>query len=163
MLVALPPVLLGLSLSATYLLAAMRGQVVIGGPTPVEQGPSIDQMAAIMMGVASLTAGALAAMSLAIASRRRLPLWAHPWTASAAMGILAALSIAADDVPHLMSPLLDTVVGLSVLLLLVFAIGVAGWLDVVLGGLAGLSAAMAISLLLVFACGADHEEPSQAE
>jgi hypothetical protein len=132
----------------------MRGQVVIGGPTPVEQGPSIDQMAAIMMGVASLTAGALAAMSLAIASRRRLPLWAHPWTASAAMGILAALSIAADDVPYLMSPLLDTVVGLSVLLLLVFAIGVAGWLDVLLGGLAGLSAAMAISLLLVFAASA---------
>ena len=56
--------------------------------------------------------------------------------------------------PYLVSPLLDTVVGLCVLLLLVFAIGVAGWLDVLLGGLAGLSAAMAISLLLVFAASA---------
>ena len=150
-LAALPPVLFGLSLSASYLQAALRGQVVIGGPTPLEQGPSTSPMVAIIVGVAVLAAGALVAVVRAIATRRRLPFWANSWTASAAMGILAALNIAADDVPHLMSPLLDTVVGTAALLLLGVAVGIAGWFGVLLGGLAGVSAVMPISLLLTFA------------
>jgi len=104
--------------------------------------------------VAVLAAGALGAVGLAITTMRRLSIWAHSWTASASMGIPAALSIAADDEPHLISPLLDTVVGSTVLLLLGVAIGIAGWYAVHLGGPARITVAMPISLLLTSAASA---------
>jgi hypothetical protein len=111
-------------------------------------------MWAIGVGVALLTVGALVAVGLALTRRQPLPSWGHTWTASATTAILAALMIAGDDVPYLISPLADTLLGSALLLMLGLAIIAAGRSSPFLGGMAGLSAAIPMTLLLVFAASA---------
>jgi hypothetical protein len=147
---ALPPLVLGFSLSATHFWVLLRGQLVIGGSTPVDAMPTMGPLVVICLGTTVLTIGALAAVVLGPLAGQPLPLWGHTWTPSACMSILATLMIAGDDVPHLVSPFMDQLIGSLVVLLLGLSIAAAGWRSPLLGGLASLSATIPLSLLLVF-------------
>ncbi len=55
------------------------------------------------------------------------------------MAILCALIAVADDSPYLVSPVIDVLIVIALLLMLGAALGAAGWRGPLLGGLAGLS------------------------
>jgi len=147
-LAALPPVLLGLSMAVSALSRVPLSQLVIGGPTPVHYTGIITE--GMMVGIGAL---GLAALVLVVggvaAAAQRLPLWGHTWIGTAVMIIVFALMVAADDLPYLVSPVIDVLIMLALLLLLAAAIGVAGWRGPWLGGLAGLSTTMILSLVVV--------------
>ncbi len=149
LLAALPPVLLGLSIAIPLLLRAPLSRLVVGGPTPVHYSPGI-----ITGGMAvGIGAMALAALILVIggvvAVARRLPLWGTTWVGTTVMVIVFALMVAADDLPYLVSPVIDVLIMMALLLLLGAALGAVGWRGPSLGGLAGLSTTMILSLVVV--------------
>lgn len=96
---------------------------------------------------------ALAALTLVIggvvAAVRRLPSWGHTWIGTAVMVIVFALMVAADDLSYLVSPVIDVLIMLALLLRLGAALGAVGWRGPLLGGLAGLSTTMILSLVVV--------------
>jgi hypothetical protein len=148
-LAALPPALLGLSIAISLLLRAPLSRLVIGGPTRVHYSPGI-----ITGGMAiSIGAMALAALTLVIggvvAVARRLPLWGTTWIGTAVMVIVFALVIAADDLPYLVSPVIDVLIMMALMLLLGAALGAVAWRGPLLGGLAGLGTIMILSLVVV--------------
>ncbi|MBC8248087.1 MAG: hypothetical protein H8E90_00280 [Anaerolineales bacterium] len=146
LLAALPPALFGLSITVFFLLMAPLGRLVIGGPTRVHYVPPINAMAGVgMVLLATLTvvAGSM------VAAVRRLPVWGHAWTGAAVMAILFVLMIASDDRPYLVSPAVDVMIVTALLLMMGAALGAAGWRGPLLGGLAGLSAVMILSLVVV--------------
>jgi len=149
LLAALPPVLLGLSIGISLLLRAPLSQLVIGGPTRVHYSPGIIT-GAMMVGIGAM---ALAALILVIggvvAVARRLPLWGHTWVGTTVMVIVFALMVAADDLPYLVFPVIDMLIMLALMLLLAAALGAVGWRGPLLGGLAGLSTTMILSLMVV--------------
>jgi hypothetical protein len=149
-LAALPPVIFGLGTTITLLLMAlMGGRLVIGGPTRVRFGsPDLNVFLAIGIGVALLVALTLVVGGL-LAVVRRLPAWGYTWTGSAVLVVMSGLSVAAEDLPYLVSPVIDVVIMLVLLAMLAVAIGVAGWRGPLLGGLAGLSVTMILSLGIV--------------
>lgn len=148
-LAALPPVLLGLSIAIPLLLRASLSQLVIGGPTPVHYSPGIIT-GGMAVGIGAIV---LAALTLVIggvvAVARRLPLWGYTWVGTTVMVIVAALMVAADDLPYLVSPLIDVLITMALMLLLAAALGAVGWRGTLLGGLAGLSTTMILSLVVV--------------
>ena len=95
----------------------------------------------------------LAALILAIggvvAVARRLPLWGYTWVGTTVMVIVFALVVAAEDLPYLVSPVVDVLIMMALLLLLGAALGAVGWGGPLLGGLAGLSTTMILSLVVV--------------
>ena len=141
-LAALPPAIFGLSITLLFLLA-------IGLPTRVRYGPGINTALALGIGVLLLATLALAIGGV-VATARRLPIWGHAWTGAAAMSILFVLMLASDDRPHLVSPAVDGLILIALLLMMGGALGMAGWRGPLLGGLAGLSTTMIISLVVVF-------------
>ncbi len=149
LLAALPPVLLGLSIGISLLLRAPLSQLVIGGPTRVHYSPGV------ITGGMMVTIGliGLAALILVIggvvAVTQRLPLWGTTWVGATVMVIVFALTVAADDLPYLVSPLIDVLIVMALMLLLAAALGAAGWRGPLLGGLAGLSTTMILSLVVV--------------
>jgi hypothetical protein len=147
-LVALPPAIFGLSIAIFLLLTVPLGRWVIGGPTRVWYGAgtnSVGQVGVVVVLLATLalTAGAV------IAAARRLPVWGHTWTGAAVMAILFVLVAAGDDRPYLVSPVADVLILIAIMLMLGAALGVAGWRGPLLGGLAGLSTTMILSLGVV--------------
>jgi hypothetical protein len=149
LLAALPPVLLGLSIGISLLLRAPLSRLVIGGPTRIHYSPGI------ITGGMLVTIGVivLAALILVIggmvAAARRLPLWGTTWVGTAVMVIVFALMVAAEDLPYLVSPVIDVLIMMALLLLLGAALGAVGWRGPLLGGLAGLSTTMILSLVVV--------------
>lgn len=147
-LAALPPVILGLSMAISALFRVPPGQLVIGGPTPVRYTGIIT--GGMMVGIGAMGLAALIiVVSGVIAGVQRLPFWGHTWTGAAVMVIVFALEVAADDSPYLVSPLIDLLIIFALLLLLGAALGAAGWRGLWLGGLAGLSTTMILSLVVV--------------
>jgi hypothetical protein len=148
-LAALPPVLLGLGIAIPLLLRASLNQLVIGGPTRIHYTPG-NITAEMMVGIGLI---ALAALSLVIggmvAAVRRLPLWGHTWVGPTVMVIVVALMVVSDDLPYLVSPVIDVLIMMALMLLLAAALGVVGWRGTLLGGLAGLSTIMILSLVVV--------------
>ena len=65
------------------------------------------------------------------------------------MVIVFALMVAAEDLPYLVSPVIDMLIMMALLLLLGMALGAVGWRGPLLGGLAGLSTIMILSLVVV--------------
>jgi uncharacterized membrane protein YhaH (DUF805 family) len=148
-LAALPPALLGLSITISLLLRAPLSRLVIGGPTPVHYSPGIITGGmAVGMGVTVLAALILVIGGV-VAAARRLPPWGHTWIGTTVMVIVFALMVAADDLPYLVSPLIDVLIMMALLLLLGAALGAVGWRGPLLGGLAGLSTTMILSLVVV--------------
>ncbi len=148
-LAALPPAIFGLSITVLFLLAVPWGRLVIGLPTHVRYGPGIN--AALVVGIGVLLLATLAlAIGGVVATARRLPIWGHAWTGAAAMSILFVLMLASDDRPHLVSPAVDGLILITLLLMMGAALGMAGWRGPLLGGLAGLSTTMILSLVVVF-------------
>ena len=149
LLAALPPVLLGLSIGISLLLRAPLSRLVIGGPTRIHYSPGI------ITGGMMVTIGVivLAALILVIggvvAVARRLPLWGYTWIGTTVMVIVFALMVAADDLPYLVSPAIDMLIMMALMLLLAAALGAVGWRGPLLGGLAGLSTTMILSLVVV--------------
>ena len=149
-LAALPPVILGLSLAIAALVRVPLSQLVIGGPTPVHYSPGVIT-GGMMVGIGAMGLAALIiVVGGAVAVARRLPPWGHTWTGAAVMIIVFSLMVAADDLPYLVSPLIDLLIIFALLLLLGAALGAAGWRGSWLGGLAGLSTTMIFSLVMVF-------------
>lgn len=149
LLAALPPVLLGLSMAIPLLLRVPLSRLVIGGPTRVHYSPGIIT-GEMMVGIGAMV---LAALILVIggmvAVARRLPLWGYTWIGTTVMVIVTALMVAADDLPYLVSPLIDVLIMMALMLLLAAALGAVGWRGPLLGGLAGLSTTMILSLVVV--------------
>ncbi|MBC7250727.1 MAG: hypothetical protein H5T62_10635 [Anaerolineae bacterium] len=149
-LAALPPLILGLSLALSALVRVPLSQLVVGGPTPVRYSPGVIT-GGMMIGIGALgLAALLIVVGGVIAVARRLPLWGHTWTGAAVMIIVFSLMVAGDDLPYLVSPLIDLLIMFALLLLLGAALGAAGWRGPWWGGLAGLSTTMILSLVLVF-------------
>jgi hypothetical protein len=146
---ALPPALFGLSIAIFLLLPVPLGRLVIGGPTRVRYGAGVNNLGLqVGIGVVLLATLILAA-GVVLSAVRRLPLWAHTWTGAAVMAILFILVAAGDDRPHLVSPAGDVLILIAILLMLGAALGAAGWRGPLLGGLAGLSTTMILSLGVV--------------
>ena len=148
-LAALPPAIFGLSITLLFLLAVPWGRLVIGLPTRVRYGPGINAALALGIGVLLLATLTLTIGGV-VATARRLPIWGHAWTGAATMSILFVLMLASDDRPHLVSPAVDGLILIALLLMMGAALGMAGWRGPLLGGLAGLSATMILSLVVVF-------------
>lgn len=148
-LAALPAVLLGLSITVSLLLRAPVSRLVIGGPTRVRYGPGINTggmvvgIGVLLLAVLTLVAGSVVSVV------RRLPLWGYTWAGAAVMAILCALIAVADDSPYLVSPVIDVLIVIVLLLMMGAALGAAGWRGPLLGGLAGLSTTMILSLVVV--------------
>lgn len=147
-LAAMPPVIFGLSMAILILLSTPLGRLVIGGPTsPRYQLNSPGLMiggTVVLLALLTLAAGGV------IAAARRLRVWGHSWTGTAVMAISFMLMIAADDKPYLLSPVVDVIIMIALLLLLGAALGHAGWRGSLPGGLAGLSTTMILSLAVVW-------------
>jgi hypothetical protein len=149
LLAALPPVLLGLSIGISLLLRAPLGRLVIGGPTRVHYSPGV------ITGGLMVTIGliGLAALILVIggvvAVAQRLPLCGTTWVGTTVMVIVVALMAVAEDLPYLVSPVIDVLIMMALMLLLGAALGAVGWRGPLLGGLAGLSTTMILSLVVV--------------
>ncbi len=148
-LAALPAVLLGLSITVSLLLRAPLSRLVIGGPTRVRYGPDINTggmvvgIGVLLLAVLTLVAGSVVSVV------RRLPLWGYTWARAAVMAILCALIAVADDSPYLVSPVIDMLIVIVLLLMMGAALGAASWRGPLLGGLAGLSTTMILSLVVV--------------
>jgi hypothetical protein len=148
-LAALPPVLLGLSIGIPLLFRAPLSQLVIGGPTRVYYAPGV------ITGAMMVTIGVIALASLilviggVVAVARRLPPWGYTWVGTTVMVIVFALMVAAEDLPYLVSPAIDVLIMMALMLLLGAALGAVGWRGPLLGGLAGLSTTMILSLVVV--------------
>lgn len=149
LLAALPPVLLGLSIAISLLLRAPLSRLVIGGPTRIHYSPGIIT-GGMMVGIGALVLAALIlVIGGVVAVARRLPLWGYTWVGTTVMVIVFALMVAADDLPYLVSPVIDVLIMMALLLLLGAALGAVGWRGPLLGGLAGLSTTMILSLVVV--------------
>lgn len=149
LLAALPPVLLGLSITVSLLLRASLSRLVIGGPTRVHYSPgTITGGMVVGIGVIVLAALILV-MGGVVAVARRLPLWGYTWVGTTVMVIVFALVVAADDLPYLVSPVIDVLIMMVLMLLLGAALGTVGWRGPLLGGLAGLSTTMILNLVVV--------------
>jgi hypothetical protein len=148
-LAALPPVLLGLSIGISLLLRAPLSRLVIGGPTRIRYTPGV------ITGGMMVTIGVIVLASLilviggVVAAARRLPLWGTTWVGTTVMVIVFALMVVSDDLPYLVSPLIDMLIALALMLLLAAVLAAVGWRGPLLGGLAGLSTIMILSLVVV--------------
>jgi len=148
-LAALPPAIFGLSIAIFLLLPVPLGRLVIGGPTRVRYGAGINNVGlqvgvvVVLLATLTLVAGAV------LAAARRLPVWGHTWTGAAVMAVLFVLVAAGDDRPYLVSPAGDLLILIVLLLMMGAALGAAGWRGPLLGGLAGLSTTMVLSLGVV--------------
>jgi len=148
-LAALPPVVLGLSIGISLLLRAPLSRLVIGGPTRIHYTPGvITGTMAVAIGVIVLAALILVIGGV-VAVARRLPLWGTTWVGTTVMVIVFALMVASDDLSYLVSPLIDVLIMMALMLLLGTALGAVGWRGPLLGGLAGLSTIMVLSLVVV--------------
>ncbi|MGA9351919.1 MAG: permease prefix domain 1-containing protein [Anaerolineae bacterium] len=149
LLAALPPVLLGLSIAISLLLRAPLSRLVIGGPTRIHYSPGIITGGMMVCIGALVLAALILVIGGVVAVARRLPLWGYTWVGTAVMVIVFALMVAADDLPYLVSPVIDVLIMMALLLLLGAALGAVGWRGPLLGGLAGLSTTMILSLVVV--------------
>ena len=148
-LAALPPVLLGLSIAISLLLRAPLSRLVIGGPTRIHYSPGIIT-GGMAIGIGAIVLAALIlVIGGVVAAARRLPLWGHTWIGTTVMVIVFALMVAADDLPYLVSPLIDMLIVIALLLMMGAALGAVGWRGPLLGGLAGMSTTMILSLVVV--------------
>jgi len=116
LLAALPPALFGLLLSLCVLGVVPVRSIVWGGSTPLPR-PLLGQtfsLPAAMLGllVLLLVGGALAGLL------RRFAAWSHTWSTAAVVAVAMALSILADDVPYLISPLVDALILIALVLVL---------------------------------------------
>jgi hypothetical protein len=149
LLAALPPVLLGLSIGISLLLRAPLSRLVIGGPTRIHYTPGV------ITGGMMVTIGVIVLASLIlvigglVAVAQRLPLWGTTWVGTTVMVIVFALMVVSDDLPYLVSPLIDMLIALALMALLGAALGAVAWRGPLLGGLAGLSTIMILSLVVI--------------
>ncbi|MFQ6057365.1 MAG: permease prefix domain 1-containing protein [Anaerolineae bacterium] len=158
LLAALPPALFGMSITVFFLLVVPLGRLVIGGPTRVRYGLGISTGGMVVgIGVLLLAMLILVAGSL-VAAAQRLPVWGYTWTGAAVMSILCALVAVADDSPYLVSPAVDVLILIALLLLGLLALSSRGfgplvalaraiWRDWTLGSLALFPATMLLSWL----------------
>ncbi len=148
-LAALPPTLFGLSIAIFLLLPVPLSRLVIGGPTRARYGTGINNVGLQVGVVVVLLATLTLAAGAVFATARRLPVWGHTWTGAAVMAILFALVAAGDDRSYLVSPAVDVLILMALLLMMGAALGAAGWRGPLLGGLSGLSMTMILSLGVV--------------
>jgi hypothetical protein len=116
LLAALPPALFGLVMSLCVVSAVPLRSVVWGAATPLRLPLSGQTLGvpAVMLGllILLLVGGALAGLA------RRCAAWSHTWSTAAVVAVAMALSILADDVPYLISPLLDALMLVALVLIL---------------------------------------------
>ncbi len=116
LLAALPPALLGLGLSLFVVVFVPLRSVVWGGatPLPVPVPGQVVWKPLAMFGllVLLLAGGALAGLA------RRCAAWSHTWFTAAVVSLAMGLSMLADDVAYLISPLIDGLILLALVLAL---------------------------------------------
>lgn len=116
LLTALPPLILGVWLSGFVVVLVPLNSIVWGGATPlrVPLSGQVLRAPAVMLGllVLVLVGGALVSVA------RRRAVWGHTWSTAAAVSVAMGLSILADDVPYLVSPLVDALMLVAIVLAL---------------------------------------------
>jgi hypothetical protein len=116
LLAALPPALFGLVLSLLVAVVMPLRSVVWGAATPLRLPLSGQRLGvpAIMLGllILLLVGGTLAGLW------RRCAAWSHTWSTAAVVSAAMALSILADDVPYVVSPLIDALMLVALVLAL---------------------------------------------
>lgn len=116
LLAALPPLVLGLSLSLFVVVLVPLRSVVWGAATPLRlplSGQTLWTPAAMLgLLILLLAGGALVGLW------RRCAAWSLTWSTAAVVSVAMALSILADDVPYLVSPLVDQLLFLGLVLVL---------------------------------------------
>ena len=109
LLAALPPLVVGVMVTALVLAGVPGTGLVIGGATPVR---------AVQLSVWHVMAGALAVLLIGIAllaALRGLPRWSYTWVYGSVVLVAFVLVLLADDQPTLISPLADALIGLTLL------------------------------------------------
>jgi hypothetical protein len=121
-LAALPPLLMGIMLSAFLLGLVPLSQVVWGGPTRVHVSGSILR--------ACIAAGTIAATLVVgglFGAVQRLPRWSYTWATGAVVAVLFGLLILGEELPYLISPTVDVLIVLSLVGLLAVLALIGAW------------------------------------
>ncbi|UCC76634.1 MAG: hypothetical protein JSW37_14195 [Anaerolineales bacterium] len=109
LLAALPPLVVGLMVTALVLGSVTGNRLVVGGATPFRPGQfSVWQAIAGVLAVWLIGAAVLAAL-------RGLPRWSYTWAYGSVVLVSFVLVLLADDQPTLISPLADALIGLTLL------------------------------------------------
>jgi len=147
-LAALPPLLFGLVLSLLVAVLVPLRSVVWGAATPLPR-PVVGQtvwLPAAMLGLllVVLIGGALVGLW------RRCAAWSHTWSTAAVVSVAMALSIMADDVPYLISPFVDVLIMVALVLALAAVTLVAARRSMTEAALVALGFVSIFSLVAVF-------------
>lgn len=145
---ALPPGLLGLLLSLCVVFSVPLRSVAWGGPTPLNMlragEPGGAPPAILGLLILILVSGALIGLA------RRWPAWSYTWFAAAVVSLALVLSILADDVPYLISPLADQLLLLVLVLALAALSLVAAWRGLTEAALVTMGFTSAFALSVAF-------------
>lgn len=148
LLAALPPLILGLSLSLFVVVFVPLRSVVWGAATPLRlpmQGQTLSA-SAVMLGLLILLLAGGALVGLA----RRIAAWSHTWSTAAVVTVAMALSVMADDVPYLISPFVDVLMLVALVLALAAVAFVAARRSMAEAALVAMGFTSAASLVAAF-------------
>jgi len=145
---AIPPLVLGLVLSLFVMAFVPLGSVVWGAATPLRlpvPGQTL-RAPAVMFGlmILLLTGGALVGLV------RRCAAWGHTWSTAAVVAVAMGLSILADDVPYVVSPHIDVLMLVALVLALAIVAFVAARRSVTEAALVAMGFTSASSLVAGF-------------
>jgi hypothetical protein len=148
LLAAVPPLLLGLGLALQVIIFVPLRSIVWGAATPLRLLPraalALPPLTLFVAVILVLAAGA------AVGLWRRAPAWSHTWTSSTVVAIALALSILGDDVPYLISPIIDQLIALGLVLALALVALVAARRSMTEAALVAMGFGSAFSLVVVF-------------
>ncbi len=147
--VALPPLVFGLGITAMFLVIVPLDRLVIGGASPPIHVTGLSLRFAIGLAVGLIMVTVLAVGGL-VAAVRRLPGWGYTWVGADLMGLLLVLMVIGDDREFLISPAAD--IALLALFLLaglaaLTAAALRGWQQ---AGLVSIGLATTVGLSLCF-------------
>ena len=147
-LAALPPALFGLALSLHVAIFVPLRSIVWGAATPLNLLPKSGMtrlpLAFFALLILTLAAGAVVGLW------RRMAAWSHTWTTSTVVAVALALTILADDVPYLVSSLIDQLLLLGLVLALAVVAFVAARRSLSEAALVAMGFASAFSLTTLF-------------
>jgi len=144
-LAALPPLLMGIMLSAFLLGLVPLPQIVWGGPTRlhITNPVLLAYVVPGLLGTVLIIGGLYGAAA-------RLPRWSYTWATAAVVVVLFGLAILGDELPFLISPTVDMLLVLSLVGLLGLLALVGAWRAPHAAVLVGLSFAGTFAAAITF-------------